>query len=74
MSNKKKSVLGWELREIAHDLRRLGRDMSCVSDRMKYYGGFNIDIIARAKELKGASKMAKSWARDILARRHIPNQ
>lgn len=43
-------------------LRKLSGHMKDVATRMDYYGGFDGEMKAKAKELLGAARMAEEWA------------
>lgn len=48
--------------DIPAHLRKLSEHMTEVATRMDYYGGFNGEMQAKAKELLGAARMAQEWA------------
>lgn len=48
--------------DIPIHLRNLSEHMKDVATRMDYYGGFDGEVKAKAKELLGAARMAEEWA------------
>ena len=50
---------------LANQIEVVAGVMSWLSDRMKYYGGFNRRLVRHAREMAGASVLAKGWATEI---------
>ena len=53
------------LARLSERVLMLSSEMLSVAVDMSYYGGFNGNMQARAKEIYGASKTMKRWAKQI---------
>ena len=51
--------------EIAKHLRFVADQMHSVGVMMDYYGGLDQEMTAKAREIIGASQIARSWAESI---------
>ena len=54
---------------LAPKLRALAFMMADAAADLDYYGGFDSNARRHAKELAGAARMVKGWARTIARRR-----
>lgn len=43
----------------------MAKEMKAVSELMRFVGGFNERMIQQAKELEGASNIAREWINEI---------
>jgi len=46
-------------------LEMMAKEMKAVSELMRFVGGFNERMIQHAKELEGASNIAREWINEI---------
>jgi hypothetical protein len=60
---KKTPKLVSPLVRLSERVEMLSIQMRNVAIDMEYYGGFNGNMTKRAKELLGASRLAKQWAK-----------
>lgn len=51
--------------EMSVELSELSSHMLCVSERLKYFGGFNLEAAQHAAELLGAAKTVAHWSRKL---------
>jgi hypothetical protein len=65
MKPKKAPKLVSPLALLSERVHMLSAEMLSVAVDMDYYGGFDGNMQAKARELLGASKIAKRWAKQI---------
>lgn len=52
-------------RTMARRLRTLARQMRKMTAEMEWYGGFNAQIVEKARQMYGAARMVDTWAEGI---------